>query len=185
MSNELSDRLERIERTRDAAWNMLDDLKHLRETLTVSQPTSGDIRRMSNQVRRLLIDNGGDLVRIAAPRLRRKLMFQVPDFKREAKTTNENDTFFVALGGGGIFGSALERFEIARPDISFDGVERATLMGKRACVDDAPTPLISVNLDGFLAQPVVFIGNKWFSRIEVLKYVANEAGGVHSGNHKC
>lgn len=172
----------RLAKTRDAAWTMLDDMQHMRELLAKPQPTDGDIRRMSNQIRRLLIDNGGDLARIAAPRLQRKLMLQVPDFKQEAKSTNENDTYFVTLGGGGIFGSNLERFEIAKPEISISGTESATLMGNRPDLSQ-PTLLLSVGLDGFLSQPVVFLDGRWFKRSEVLKYVANEAGGVHSGSH--
>lgn len=96
--------------------------------------------------------------------------------------TDDRDTFFVSLGGAGIFGSKLERFEIAKPNMSYDGQEHAQLFGQRSNLVN-PTTFLDVGLDGFLSQPVLFIGGRWFSRREVLKYVANEAGGVHSGNH--
>jgi hypothetical protein len=66
MALSLAEKRARITATRDVAWHMLDDLKHMREIIAKPVPTSGEVRRISNLVRRLLIDKGGDLPRVAA-----------------------------------------------------------------------------------------------------------------------
>jgi hypothetical protein len=58
-----------IAATHDMALAMVDDLEHIRELLAKSEPTAGDIRRMSNVLRRILIDNSGDLRKVATPRI--------------------------------------------------------------------------------------------------------------------
>jgi hypothetical protein len=57
--------------TRDAAAAFVEDMPHIREVLNRVNPDRGELRRLSNPLRRLLIDNGGDLRDIAAPRIGR------------------------------------------------------------------------------------------------------------------
>lgn len=43
---------------------------------------------------------------------------------------------------------------------------------------------ISLHLDRFLSQPVLYFYSAWVTRREVIKYIAHVAGGVHTGDHK-
>jgi len=47
-----------------------------------------------------------------------------------------------------------------------------------------PDKTVPLRLDNFLAQRVLCYDNKWVSRGDVIKYVANVASGVHSGTPK-
>jgi hypothetical protein len=57
--------------TRGAAMALVEDLPHIREVVNRPDPDKGELRRLSNELRRLLIDNGGDLRDVAAPRIGR------------------------------------------------------------------------------------------------------------------
>ena len=46
--------------TREAAAAFAQDMEHMREIIKRPIPDSGEIRRVSGTLRRLLIDNGGD-----------------------------------------------------------------------------------------------------------------------------
>jgi len=43
---------------------------------------------------------------------------------------------------------------------------------------------VSIRLDGFLSQKIICFEGRWVSRADVIKYVANVAHGVHSGDPK-
>lgn len=64
--------------TREAAAAFVEDLAHIREALQRPSPSRGEIRRLSNVLRRILVDNDGDIRRIAPPRVG-KIIFDVPD----------------------------------------------------------------------------------------------------------
>lgn len=179
--NSADGRASRVASTRDAAWNMLDDLGHMREALLRTQPTTGDIRRLSAVLRRLLIDNGGDLNKIAPPRLGHRMMIRVPDFKSSAQLIDTGATHFASFGGAGIFGSNLDTFLVDLHPVGI-GPNTLSLEGQRPSSENE-LKLVEVSMKGFLSQKVTYCEGRWFSRVEVLKYVANEAGGVHSGNH--
>src|SRR5271169_3761758 len=61
--------------THETALAMVDDLQHMREIIAKSDMTPGDIRRLSNPLRRMLIDNNGDLRKLypVHPRSRKSL----------------------------------------------------------------------------------------------------------------
>src|SRR4051812_12857499 len=93
-----------IAATHEAAWDMLDELNHMRETISKPVPTSGDLRRMSNLLRRLLIDNGGDLRKIVPPRLERRLQLLAPHVQSFIKAQERDPCWFASLGASGLFG---------------------------------------------------------------------------------
>ena len=56
-----------IAATRGAAISLIEDMPHIRDVLNRPDPERGQVRLLSNVLRRILIDNGGDLRDIAAP----------------------------------------------------------------------------------------------------------------------
>jgi hypothetical protein len=181
-----------IAATYDAAKAMVDDLEHIRETMAKPLPTGGDLRRMSNLLRRLLIDNGGDLRKIAPPRLSGRLYLIAPASRPEVG--KEQPWIFASYGSGGLFGFKPEVSfvfhepgppRVAAPLVSppyVDGprAEFALYGGDREQDDE----IINLPLRGFLTQQVMYYGKRWISREEIIKYVANVASGVHSGDHE-
>src|SRR5664279_1875092 len=67
-----------IRATHDAAWAMVEDLQHMRALLSKRDPAPDDVRRISVELRRILIDSGGDLRKIAPPRIG-KVKLTAPD----------------------------------------------------------------------------------------------------------
>src|SRR6476619_2455796 len=55
--------------THETALAFVDDIQHVREVISKPEPTPGDIRRISNPLRRILIDNNGDIKTVAPPEL--------------------------------------------------------------------------------------------------------------------
>jgi len=184
------EKLSMIAATYDAAKAMIDDLEHIRETIAKPLPTSGDLRRMSNLLRRLLIDNGGDLRKIAPPRLDRRLYLAAPASCPEAGS--EQPWIFASFGSGGLFGFRPEvRFvfhdpgptRIVAPLVSPPYVDAPRAEFSLYGADrEQEHEIITLPLRGFLTQQVLYYGRRWISREEIIKYVANVASGVHSGD---
>src|ERR1700674_4527094 len=97
MTREVRDQL--LNATRHAAVAFLEDLTHLRDVSKGVNQSSGELRRISNELRRLLIDNGGDLPDIAAPRIGR-LMFKAPDNNPIYKSARSGPYSYWASGAG-------------------------------------------------------------------------------------
>jgi hypothetical protein len=167
--------------THEAAVNMVDDIDHMREIINKLQPTAGDLRRMSNLLRRLLIDNGGDIRKIAPPRLNRRLFIASPEIKRFIKTSKKKRLYFASLGASGIYGSLVGEMFI---EFRYTLIHQPPWQTYRGPDPDDDEPLIDLTLDNFLKQPVLCYEKKWISRSEVIKYVANVASGVHTGDPK-
>ncbi|EHS53318.1 hypothetical protein PDO_4297, partial [Rhizobium sp. PDO1-076] len=169
--------------TKQAAFNLLDDLQHMRDVVAKIAITSGDLRRLSNVLRRLLIDESGDLPKVASPRLGRTLFLTAPDIDSMTKQVDEEGLYFASLGASKIFGSRVEVLTMYMNWIQpYQGKdEHIKLEGMRGEPD---TELKRVKIEEFLRQKVLFFANTWFTRVEILKYVSNIAGGVHSGELK-
>src|SRR4029077_126368 len=71
---------ELLKTTREAAAAFMEDMPHIQEIVLKTDPDRAELRRLSNVLRRLLIDKGGDLRDIAAPRVG-KLNIIAPDNK--------------------------------------------------------------------------------------------------------
>lgn len=157
-----------ISETTSVAATLADDLQFIRATVASGTPTSGDVRRLSNLLRRVLIDNGGDIRKVAPPRVGR-IEIIAPDLNPKI---NSCDTFPVVVASLG---------EAMYHDVIFSTliIERSTLA--RNIPGFSPNNIISLGLDGFLNQKVICLNGLWARRIDVIKYVANIAGGVHSG----
>jgi hypothetical protein len=188
-----AEKREMVLATRESAWNMIDDLKHMRAVIAKPVPTRSDIRHVSNLVRRLLIDKDGDLRRIAPPRLSKQLEFLAPDVRRAMKERERTPVFLDSVGVSGIFGTTLARIVIPLrnfpypPDLPqlpwrFNSQARGfsfEVTGWRGEGEDAPRTII-LKQDSFLSQGVLYFDGKWIKRRDIIKYVANVAGGVHS-----
>src|SRR5215216_54453 len=104
MTPEIQARL--LAATRDAAVAFLEDVAHLRDILNRQDQVRGSLRRLSNELRRLLVDNGGDLPDIAAPRIGR-LMFVARDNNPLYKSDRDHPFAYCASGSGSAHGLGL------------------------------------------------------------------------------
>lgn len=171
----------RISATRQQAFTLLDDLRHMREVVAKMAVTSGDLRRLSNVLRRLLIAEAGDLPKVAGPRLGRALKVSAPDIEYLKANLDKRNLYLASLGASKIFGSRVETLSMSmnwiQPHLGKE--ERAVLKGQRGEPDQE---LKLVKLDAFLKQDVIFFAGQWYTRLAVLKHICNIAGGVHSGD---
>jgi hypothetical protein len=164
-------RAELLSATHEAAGAFAEDMAHVRETVNKQSQDRGELRRLSNVLRRFLIDNGGDLKDIAAPRVGR-IAILTPDNKPVYQTDGKRPHAFFASGGVmifGVLGRAAAAIEGSTPHLyeNFD-----------------PAAVIESSPDNFLAQKVLCLAGKWVRRRDALKYIANIASGVHSGAPK-
>jgi hypothetical protein len=165
---------ERLIETKPGAAAFLEDLGHVRDIVRTSDKAdAGEIRRLSNVLRRLLIDNGGDLRSIAPPRIGR---FTIASFDNGPvlKSEARKPIAFYQSGGGAIFGvyvraALIEANQLGEPP------------GPRPLPDFDPERTISLPLDNFLAQKLICYRESWATRGQIIKYVANVASGVHTG----
>lgn len=164
MANELTEekRLKLIEETRQAAFALADDLAFIRKLLAQNDLSPGDIRRMSAQLRRFLVD--GDLRRVAAPRVGR-LYIKAPQLK-PLHHANERSPITIAFGGF----------------LDFPSMKLAHMVVSQQRIDgfEDPEETVDLLIDQFCAQRVICLQGKWVTRQEVVKYIANTASGVHS-----
>ena len=155
-------------KTLDAAAALADDISHTRTIVSQATPSSGDIRRLSAQLRRLLIDRV--LATVASPRFS-NLTILAPDVQPIVVSNRSNPIPFFMLGGAQVFGIDFAAGMIERP-----GVAR-----QQPLPNFDPERRIPLNLDSFMRQPVLCFEGTWVTRHQALKYIANVAHGVHSG----
>jgi hypothetical protein len=161
-----------IRATHETAVAMADDLQHMREIIAKPEPTPGDIRRMSNLLRRILIDHGGDLRKVAPPRLGKRLELVAPDLEPLERAGEEEPWPFLSAGFANVLGIGLTALTIP-PDRQPKAVD-----------DYRPSKTILLSLDRFRSQKVACFRGRWVSRDDMIKYVANVAHGVHSSDPK-
>jgi hypothetical protein len=168
--------------TREAAAAFIEDMPHIREIVSKPNPNRGDPRRLSNILRRLLIDNGGDLRDIAAPRIG-KVLLSTPDNKPFYKLDQQQPYVFFGSGGAETFGANIRAAMQMRGSINpGPGEARALLPQFERGFDGQGC--VSLPIDNFLSQRVLCLAGKWVTRRDTIKYVANIASGVHSGSPK-
>lgn len=155
--------------THDAALVLVDDIQHIRHIVSQKEPSPGDLRRLSNQLRRILVE--GDLLKIAAPRMG-KIGIVGPDLRTLYRANEQFPFPFIAADTfsthGVIFASML-----------ID--ERKT---GRSRPNYNPDNMITLRVETFLNQQVLCFKGQWVSRADLIKYVANVAHGIHSGSPK-
>jgi hypothetical protein len=152
--------------TRDAASALVEDLAYIRETLArADRITPGELRRLSAVLRRLLVHN--DLRSIASPRIGR-LSLLVPDNDPIYRAARKHTVGIFESGGIHIFNNEIRAIVTNRTgNFPLD-----------PAFDKART--VAVSLDGFLDQKVLAHNDKWATRGQVIKYIANSCSGVHS-----
>jgi hypothetical protein len=169
-ANSLSDEEKKaaIRATHDAAWAMVEDLRHMRGLLGKRDPAPEDIRRIAVLLRRLLIDGGGgDLRKIAPPRMG-KVMLSAPDNLPLVKQGKVTPWQFLSAGVADVLGH----------NMHFLLAERGHAHKKVPEHDE--TKLVPLKLDGFLSQQVLCFEGEWVNRRDVIKYIAHVGHGVHS-----
>ena len=154
---------------------LLDDLQHIRNVVANDDTDSGDIRRLSGTIRRLLVDR--EITKIATPRIGR-LVLLAPDNNPYYKATKKIPALFFLSGRVNIFG--WNGVICAAEDMT-----RFKLPGKKVRRTVAPKGFdpertIELRLENFLKQDVLCYQGEWVSRGAVIKYVANVASGVHT-----
>ncbi|MCC8976422.1 hypothetical protein [Bradyrhizobium brasilense] len=158
--------------TRGAAAAFIEDMPHIREVVRRQNIDKGELRRLSNVLRRLLVDNGGDLRDVAAPRIGRFSLLSFdnnPVFKAEQK----GPAFpFFQSGGASVFGVFFRAAIVDTPGREYP------------VIGFNPEQMVALALDNFLSQRVLCLKGKWAARRDVIKYIANIASGVHSGTPK-
>jgi hypothetical protein len=152
--------------TSEAAAAFVEDMGYIRETLAkADRTTPGEIRRLSAVLRRLLIHN--DLRSISSPRTG-PLSLLVPDNNPIYHAARKQSVRIFFSGGISVFNNEVRAIVTSltgdfRLDPAFDKNKTAT-----------------VALDGFLNQKVLAHNNRWATRGQVIKYIANSSSGVHS-----
>lgn len=159
----------RREKTREAAVALVDDLSFFREVLAKNEPTAGDLRRLSAQLRRILVD--GTLEKVAGPRVG-KVQLLAPVTDEIVKLNREEPYAYVGVGNVIMFGI----------QIAFVMLERS--VRPRAIPNFHPDARQELNLENFMRQGVIVFEGTWLSRREILRYMANVAEGIHSGEPK-
>lgn len=154
--------------TRDRAAAAGEDIDYLRKMASRPKPTADEIRRASSVLRRLLIDNNGDLRKIAAPRIGRFHLLG-PDISVWQRSI-ERQPITLCSSGTVLIGEV---------EVSSAAVEEGVVSRELAGFDSSREVLLS--LDVFLSQGAINFGGRWISRRDVIKHVANVANGVHSG----
>ncbi len=155
--------------TKSTAAAFIEDMAYFRELLKRKDIDAPAIRRVSNELRRLLIDTGGDLEKIAAPRIGRihiTAPYNNPYYRKAEKHTFG----FFASGGVTLFGATF------RGIIAGDGNHPVPNMSKYP-----PDVTEQLTTDNFLSQKVLCLKGIWSTRRSLIKYIANFSHGVHSG----
>jgi hypothetical protein len=151
--------------TSEAAGAFVEDMGHIRDTLAkADRTTPGEIRRLSAVLRRLLIHD--DLRSISSPRIG-ALSLLIPNNPIYHAARKQSVRIFLS-GGLSVFNNEVRAIVTSmtgnfRLDPAFDKTKTAT-----------------VTLEGFLNQKVLAHNNKWATRGQVIKYIANKSSGVHS-----
>lgn len=154
----------RIEATHEMAVVLCDDVRNMRSTLLSPLMNAGDVRRLSGPFRRILLDKGGDLAKVAPSRMGR-YKINAPDLNVFYQENKKNPFVFYCGGQLTVLGSTIGDMQ----------------MRKHGSLVNLPHSMIDVSLDGFINQRVMCLNGKWVSRRDVITYVSNVTSGVHSG----
>jgi hypothetical protein len=159
--------------TRTAAQAFAEDLTYFRDLLLNHMDiTAAEIRRLSGEMRRILIDNGGDLEKIASPRVGRIRLHEPDNQLYYVEDRKQPCAFFLSGGCAvlGVFFRAVTLNEVTPGLVKTPSMRQDA---DRTC---------EVRQDGFLSQKVICLNGQWATRRNVIKYVANVAHGVHTGS---
>lgn len=156
--------------TKESAATLVEDLQHFRDILGLLEPSRGEIRRLANSLRRLLIEQ--DIIKIAAPRLDKRFMFNVNDVMPIFRALDGEPGTFFYNGGATVFGIDLSNL-----------VKYPLKIAHKAKGHDSKR-MIELSVDQFLSQPVLCLNGQWVNRRATIKYIAYIAGEIHAGTSK-
>ena len=158
---------ELLSQTKERASTFIEDSERIRHILKLESITAGDIKLLSSILRRQLVDD--DLAKVAAPRIG-KLLLDGPDNKPFYRVSEKKPyLLFVSGGNVALYGLIIRA----------SAIESGNDM--TAVPDFDPERRVAMRVDAFMAQPVLCMNGQWLTRRDAIKYVANVAGGVHSG----
>lgn len=157
--------------TKEAAVAFLQDMEHIREIANKGAPNSAELRRVSGTLRRLLVDHGGDIRKLAPPRVG-PISLRTLD-NSEYYTLSHKFPYALFISGklGPPFDCrGITQHRPHQPAFKHPAVKENIF--------------IDVSLDGFLSNKILCINTSWLTRRDTIKYIANTACGVHSGRHQ-
>lgn len=157
-------RAELLARTKEDAIALVEDFDHLVEILEKVHTKAADLRRSSAILRRLLIEQ--KLQAIASPRIG-KIQISTIDHAPVYRAARKGVYDFFISGGAAIHGSTVLQLAI------FSVHENSQ--------EEEKDQTLEFPLDTFLKQKVIFSNTNWFTRHQVIKFVANVGSGVHGG----
>ena len=156
--------------SRPAAEAFVEDIAYIRALLDKRDWGRHEIRHLSAILRRLLIDNGGDL-RLIAPQRIGALKLSAPDNTWFYQTSKNYFIVWFISGGIKVHENPFRGVLVTQPELR-----------KPSDFDEDKT--VELNLDGFLRQKVLALQGSWIHRADVIKFMANVGSGVHSGKIK-
>lgn len=166
---------ELLNSTKEAAFALIEDIQHIRQVVANDSPSNADIRRLSGFLRRIIVDP--DLAAVSAPRLGRVNLIG-PDNNSAYRSERKRPFLFFMSGRVKILGGwsgTIFAYDVVVPKPFGTQLQMPEIR-----LEDT----VELTLDTFRSQKVLCYRGEWVSRQAVIKYVANVASGVHSGNAK-
>lgn len=161
--------------SKPAAAAFMEDIAHIREVVKSASPAPGQVRLLSNILRRLLVNR--ELNSVSAPRID-KFHIVAPD--NNAYTSNKPGVDIVLYQSGSpLLFPMLQNYliEFKRKDSENGSLG---IQFPSSVITGVVNTQILVRLDGFLSQKVICFRGKWASRQDVIKYAAICGSGVHT-----
>jgi len=144
-----------------------EDIQHLASLWRNDRIRNSDIRNSSHILRRLLIYQ--DLQKCANPR-KHPLTVNAPNNKLLINAARNGALEFFQSGGTTVLGIWFRASTVAKGN----GQKMAGILK-----GFDPDETVVLKLSSFLKQPVFFFKDQMIDRADVIKYVANKAGGPH------
>jgi hypothetical protein len=149
-----------------------EDLKFALEIGRCENPTSAELRRASDVLRRLLLPGRGDnLLKKAAKRLHHSLTYMSSDYKIAERLISDRHLVFFQRGGAALWGIEYEGL-VGGPSAALQGLD---LHSGRT---------IELTHEAFLSEIVLGFHGSLISLKSVIEYVAHKTGGVHLSFHR-
>jgi hypothetical protein len=155
--------------TKEDAIALVEDYEHMHQILGETETKPTDLRHASAILRRWLVEK--QLVTVASPRVGR-LQLQAIDNNPVYRVERKGVIQSFVSGGASIHG------------VYIAGGMKSAGNRSLSLPDYHPDTLITMTVDTFLNQRVIYTEGTWVNRRQVIKFVANVGHGVHGGKVK-